>query len=337
MLATALEETPHRRPSIGWLARVRNRLGPDEAPVKGIYFWGGVGRGKTHLMDAFFDAVPLEAKRRMHFHHFMHDIHEKLTLLPPQPDPLEVLADDLAKHVRLLCLDEFIVTDITDAMILHGLLRAFFERAITLVTTSNTPPDALYANGLQRDRFLPAIALLKEHTETYNLDAGTDYRLRALRQADVFFAPLDSRAEAGLAQHFANLGSGHQEAMKTLVVNHRDITARGIAPGVCWFDFDALCDGPRATSDYIEIAREYHTVLVSGVPRLSPARDAAARRFLHLVDEFYDRNVKLILSAATPVEDLYEGTSLAFEFQRLRSRLVEMRSVDYLARPHLAI
>jgi cell division protein ZapE len=239
--------------------------------------------------------------------------------------------------VRLLCLDEFVVTDITDAMILHGLLRAFFARGITLVTTSNIPPDELYRNGLQRERFLPAIGLLQEHAEVFNLDGGTDYRLRALQQAEIYFTPLDEAAEAGLAGHFANLSGGHEEATTSLAINHREIPVRRLAPGVAWFDFAAVCDGPRATADYIEIAREYHTVLISGVPQLTPARDAAARRLLHLVDEFYDRNVKLIVSGATPVENLYQGDALAFEYQRLHSRLTEMQSVAYLARPHLPL
>jgi len=332
-----LRAVPHAPPAKGWLARVRKRLGNDADPVVGVYLWGGVGRGKTHIMDAFFEAAPFPQKRRMHFHHFMHGVHEELARLPPQPDPLVVLADKLATHVRLLCLDEFVVTDITDAMILHGLLRAFFERGITLVTTSNTPPERLYENGLQRDRFLPAIELLQSRTRVFNLDAGTDYRLRALQQAAVFFYPLDSNAEAGMETHFSNMSGGHAEATAALVINHRDIPVRKLAPGIAWFDFSHLCEGPRSTSDYIEIAREHHTVLLSGVPRLTPALDAAARRFLHLVDEFYDRNIKLIVSAEVPLQELYDGSVLAFEYERLRSRMTEMQSLDYLARPHLPV
>lgn len=334
---TRMQHAPSRPARRGWFARMGKRGPGVVPPVKGAYLWGGVGRGKTHLMDAFFERVPFGHKRRVHFHHFMQEVHDQLALLPPQPDPLEVLAYRLAEQFRLLCLDEFVVTDITDAMILHGLLRAFFARGITLVTTSNLPPEALYRDGLQRDRFLPAIQLLQEHTEVFNLDGGTDYRLRALRQANIYFAPLDEDAEAGLARHFSNLSGGHGLAARSLVINHREIPVRRLAPGVAWFDFAAVCDGPRATADYIEIAREYHTVLVSDVPRLTPAREAAARRFLHLVDEFYDRNVKLILSAAVRAEEIYEGEALAFEYQRLHSRLTEMRSAAYLERPHLPI
>lgn len=336
-LMLRLQRGPGPPPRRGWLSRVTRRRNSAAPPVKGAYIWGGVGRGKTHLMDAFFENVPSLRKRRVHFHHFMQEVHDQLTLLPPQPDPLEVVADRLAADTRLLCLDEFVVTDITDAMILHGLLRAFFSRGITLVTTSNTPPAELYRNGLQRERFLPAIDLLQAHTEVFNLDGGTDYRLRALQQADIYFTPLGETADTGLARHFANLGGGHAETTTALVVNHREIPVHRLTPGVVWFDFEAICGGPRATADYIEIAREYHTVLVAGLPQLTPAHDAAARRFLHLVDEFYDRNVKLILAAAVPLERLYQGKALVFEYERLRSRLTEMQSVAYLARPHLPL
>ena len=332
-----MQRSPVRPARRSWLSRMATRRPVTLPPVKGIYLWGGVGRGKTHLMDAFFDRAPFTHKRRVHFHHFMQEVHDQLALLPPQPDPLEVIAGRLAERSRLLCLDEFVVTDITDAMILHGLLRAFFARGITLVTTSNLPPDDLYRDGLQRDRFLAAIRLLHEHTDVFNLDGGTDYRLRALQQADTYFSPLGDAAEAGLERHLANRSGGHDVAAGSLAVNHREIPVRRLAPGVAWFDFAAVCDGPRATADYIEIAREYHTVLVSGVPQLTPAHDAAARRFLHLVDEFYDRNVKLIVSAAVRAEALYLGSTLAFEYERLHSRLTEMRSAAYLARPHLPL
>lgn len=336
-IAAQMVHEPRPAPASHWLSRLTRRLRTRRPPVRGAYLWGGVGRGKTFLMDTFFDEVKLVAKQRMHFHHFMQEMHDRLAGLPPQPDPLEVLADGLADRVRLLCLDEFTVTDITDAMILHGLLRACFARGITLVTTSNTPPDELYANGLQRERFLPAIELLRQNTSVFNLDGGIDYRLRTLKQADVYFSPLNAAADAGMTRLFEDLAAGHEEAVSGLLINHRNIPVRRLGRGVAWFDFAGLCEGPRGTADYIEIAREYHTVLLSGVPVLTPARDAAARRFLHLVDEFYDRNVKLIVSAATPLKRIYEGDALVFEYQRLRSRLTEMQSVDYLARPHLPL
>jgi len=333
----ALKAAPQHPSPKGLLARLGKRFREPPSPVSGLYLWGGVGRGKTHLMDAFFAETQVMRKRRLHFHHFMRDLHRELAALPPQPDPLQVVAQRLADEVRLLCLDEFVVTDITDAMILHGLLKAMFARGITLVTTSNTRPDRLYENGLQRDRFLPAIDLLRAHTREFHLDAGTDYRLRALEQAEVYFTPLDERATQRMQRLFDQLSGGHQEGETTLFINQRQIEAQRLAPGTAWLGFRELCEGPRATADYIEIAREYHTILLSGIPQLTPAHDAAARRFLHLVDELYDRNVKLIASSAVPIEDLYKGKDLAFEYERLRSRLTEMQSKDYLARPHLPL
>lgn len=317
----------------GLLGRLRSRLRgatPAIAPVKGLYLWGGVGRGKTYLMDWFAEALPLPGKRRLHFHHFMRDLHEELAGLPRQPDPLELVAERLCQDLRVLCLDEFVVTDITDATLLHGLLRAFFRRGVTLVTTSNTPPDLLYLNGLQRPLFLPAIALLKEHTEVFELDGGEDYRLRTLREEGVYHHAGEGDAEAHLESTFRRLLGGHHEDPPLLHVNGRDIPARRLGPDLAWFDFAVLCGGPRATADYIEIAREFHTLLLSGVPRLTLGRDAAARRFLHLVDELYDRRVKLILSAEAPLDALYTGQLHDFAHERLISRLVEMQSTSYL-------
>ncbi|MCO5762610.1 MAG: cell division protein ZapE [Chromatiaceae bacterium] len=317
----------------GLLGRLRSRLRgatPAIAPVKGLYLWGGVGRGKTYLMDWFAEALPLPGKRRLHFHHFMRDLHEELAGLPRQPDPLELVAERLCQDLRVLCLDEFVVTDITDATLLHGLLRAFFRRGVTLVTTSNTPPDLLYLNGLQRPLFLPAIALLKEHTEVFELDGGEDYRLRTLREEGVYHHAGEGDAEAHLESTFRRLLGGHHEDPPLLHVNGRDIPARRLGPDLAWFDFAVLCGGPRATADYIEIAREFHTILLSGVPRLTLGQDAAARRFLHLVDELYDRRVKLILSAEAPLDALYTGQLHDFAHERLISRLVEMQSTSYL-------
>ena len=319
---------PARRP--GLLGRLGARFAAPVAPLRGLYLWGGVGRGKTYLMDWFAEDLPLPGKRRVHFHHFMREVHDVMSRLPKQPDPLEVVAERLRAEVRVLCLDEFLVTDITDAMILHGLLRALFARGVTLVTTANTRPDDLYRNGLQRHAFLPAIELLKTHTQVFELDGGVDYRLRTLTQTGVFFLDAEAGPER-LAEHFERLTGGHQVAVSEYAVNGRSFPVRRLGMDVAWFDFAALCETPRAAADYIEIAREFHTVLLSGVPRLGPAREAAARRFLHLVDEFYDQRIKLLISAAAPVEQLYLGGITDFAHERLVSRLVEMRSQEYLA------
>lgn len=295
----------------------------------GLYLWGGVGRGKTFLMDWFFDTLPLAPKRRLHFHHFMRGIHDAMTHLPKQPDPLEVVADQWRREVRLLCLDELVVTDIADAMILHRLLRALFSRGLILVTTSNSHPQDLYRNGLQRALFLPAIDLIERHTRVFELDGGSDYRLRALRKGGVYFDP--KSGEGQLADCFARLTGGHAESAGQISLNGRAFPVRRLGTDVIWFDFDALCGTPRSVSDYIEIAREYHTLLLSGVPVLSPEREAPARRFVHLVDELYDQRVKLVLWAETPVERLYRGGIPQFPHERLLSRLIEMQSSDYLA------
>lgn len=326
-----LLRTPTSRPPQGLIERLKSRFAGTPEPVRGVYLWGGVGRGKTYLMDWFAESLPMPGKQRVHFHHFMRDVHDELAGLPRQPDPLEVLAEQRCRDLRVLCLDEFVVTDITDAMLLYGLLRAFFARGITLVTTSNTPPDRLYRNGLQRQLFLPAIELIQHHTHVFELDGGTDYRLRTLAEAGVYYHAGEGDAEAHLADTFGRLTGGHLEHVDSLHINDRDIPVRRMGGDVVWFDFDVLCGGARATSDYIEIAREFHTVLLSSVPRLTPIQDAAARRFLHLVDELYDRRVKLILSAEVPLGELYGGELHDFAFARLESRLTEMQSTRYLA------
>ena len=317
-------------PSKGFVARLKWLLSPSPGPVQGIYLWGGVGRGKTYLMDWFVEDMPLCGKERAHFHHFMRDVQDELARLPRQPDPLEVLAKRRCRTLRVLCLDELVVTDITDAMLLHGLLRAYFARGVTLVTTSNTAPDALYRNGLQRQLFLPAIDLLKQHTRSFELNGNMDYRLRALRQAGVYFLSAEGDSDARLADCFERLTGGHHEHATSIEVNGRHIPVRRLGTDVIWFDFDTLCGGNRATSDYIEIGREFHTLLLSDVPVLTAARDAAARRFLHLIDELYDRKVKLILSAQAPLEGLYGGELHDFAYPRLLSRLTEMQSAEYL-------
>jgi cell division protein ZapE len=319
--------------------RVKARLvGDRRDAIKGLYMWGGVGRGKTFLMDLFFECLPFPEKMRTHFHRFMHRVHRDLKRFAGQPDPLRLVAEGLAGEARVLCFDEFFVSDIGDAMILGELFAHLFEEGVTLVATSNIPPHALYENGLQRRRFLPAIELIERNTEVMNLDGGTDYRLRLLEQAETYHEPLDRRAEELLAERFATLAPDHAnvESNVDLEIEGRPIRCRRTADDVAWFDFDALCNGPRSQNDYIELARIYHAVLVSDVPIFTTRIEDQARRFISLVDEFYDHNVKLIVSAAAPVETLYRGERLAFEFERTQSRLLEMRSHDYLSRTHRA-
>ena len=305
-------------------------------PVRGLYIYGGVGRGKTYMMDVFFESLPLERKMRTHFHRFMQRVHGELQKLKLQKNPLESVARTIAAEARVLCFDEFFVSDIGDAMILGGLLSHLIDEGVVLVTTSNIEPGSLYANGLQRERFLPAIALLKAHTEIVHLDAGIDYRLRSLQQASVYYSPLGDAADEAMHACFKRLVSDHAstKAGATVEVLGRQIPVRSESDDVIWFDFEDLCGGPRSANDYIEIARLYHTVLVSNTPQMDSESDDMARRFVSLVDEFYDRNVKLIISARVDLLDLYTGRGLAFVFERTRSRLLEMQSEEYLGREH---
>ncbi|VUD60011.1 Cell division protein ZapE [Thalassocella blandensis] len=307
-------------------------------PLMGLYFWGGVGRGKTYLMDAFFESLPIKEKQRTHFHRFMRRVHQELKLLKNQKDTLDIVADKLASEAKVLCFDEFFVSDITDAMILANLLQALFDRGVTLVATSNIIPDHLYKDGLQRARFLPAIALLKQYTEVVNVDGGVDYRLRTLEQAELFYSPLDQQAQASLTQLFSSLvpDTSKVESDKALDIEGREICALKVGEGVAWFEFRELCDGPRSQNDYIELAREFNTILVANVPALGERNDDQAKRFIYLVDEFYDRNVKLIISAEKDIPSLYGQGKASFEFQRTVSRLLEMQSQEYLARAHKA-
>ena len=303
-------------------------------PEKGLYLWGGVGRGKTWLMDLFFHGLPLEAKRRRHFHRFMYEVHAQLKQLANQESPLERVADSIAQETRVLCFDEFFVSDIADAMILGTLLKALFQRGVSLVATSNVPPKDLYREGLQRQRFLPAIKLLEDHTQVLNVDGGTDYRLRQLTQAGTYIDSSEPQADARLDALFAELADSSTCTGGTVEIEGRPIPVLKESENVIWFEFEALCEGPRSQNDYIEIAREYQSVIVSHVPRLTATRENAARRFIALVDELYDRHVNLIVSAAAPPAELYEGERLTFEFQRTVSRLTEMQSEEYLASEH---
>jgi cell division protein ZapE len=303
---------------------------------RGVYMFGGVGRGKSFLMDCFFQAVPVVRKTRLHFHEFMREVHRELAELQGTVNPLDELGARMAKRYRLICFDEFHVADITDAMILHRLLDALFDNGVGFVTTSNFRPDDLYPNGLHRDRILPAIALLNEKLEVINVDNGTDYRRRTMEQVKLYHSPLGEQADAEMNEAFSRLAESHDED-PVLHIEHREIRARRKAGGAVWFDFKTLCGGPRSQNDYLEIATQFHTVLLSDVPRMSARLASEARRFTWLVDVLYDRRVKLILSAAVPPEALYTEGPLAHEFPRTVSRLNEMQSAEFLALEHRTV
>ena len=313
-------------------SRLRKLLVNPELP-RGVWFWGGVGRGKSFLMDCFFAAVPYQRKRRVHFHAFMREIHESLRAHCNQSDPLAQVAARIARETRLMCFDEFHVSDIADAMMLGRLMQALFDAGVVFCITSNYPPDGLYPNGLQRELFLPTIDLLRRQLDVIEIDAGIDYRLRALEQAQVFIANDDAAAEAVIAQTFSKIsgGPGHTQPVdvlgRRLPVVHR-------APGVIWFDFATLCGGPRSQNDYLWLANRHHTLFLSKVPRMGADMASEARRFTWLVDVLYDHRVKLIIGAACPAEELYTQGVQAGEFKRTVSRLIEMRSLEYLASPH---
>ena len=297
---------------------------------RGVYMFGGVGRGKSFLMDCFFNAVPLARKTRLHFHEFMREVHRELADLHGTVDPLQVLGQRISRRYRLICFDEFHVADITDAMILHRLLEALFANRVSIVTTSNFHPDGLYPNGLHRDRILPAIELLKAQLEVISVDNGCDYRQLTLEQVDLYHTPLGDAADAAMSDAFARLAEAKDESA-LLHIEHRELQARRRAGGVVWFDFKQLCGGPRSQNDYLELATQFHTLMLSGVPQMSPRNASEARRFTWLVDVLYDRRVKLILSAETAPEALYTEGPLAHEFPRTVSRLHEMQSAEYLA------
>ena len=304
---------------------------------KGVYMYGGVGRGKSFLMDCFFNAVPIRRKTRLHFHEFMREVHRELAALQGTVNPLDELGRRMAAKFKLICFDEFHVADITDAMILHRLLVALFDNGVGFVTTSNFQPDDLYPGGLHRDRILPAIALLNARMEVVNVDNGTDYRRRTLEQVELYHTPLGPAADAAMDDAFNRLAANARDDDPVLHIEARQITARRRAGGVVWFDFRTLCGGPRSQNDYLEIASQFHTVLLSDVPHMPVRMASEARRFTWLVDVLYDRRVKLILSAAVEPEGLYTEGPLVHEFPRTVSRLAEMQSLEYLAEPHRTV
>lgn len=319
--------------ALRWLGKLRKS---GEPAVRGLYLWGGVGRGKTWLMDMFFHSLPFPGKRRRHFHRFMHDVHGELKSLNKIEAPLEEVAERLAQEMRVLCFDELFVSDIADAMILGNLFDALSRRNVTLVATSNVPPRDLYKNGLQRQRFIPAIELLEKQTRVLAVDGATDYRLRQLTHAGTYLSSGAADTPQRLAALFRELADGTEEGIDSIEIEGRRIPVVRASENVIWFEFAALCEGPRSPADYIEIAREYQSVLLSGVPLFDETRDNAARRFIALVDELYDRNVNLIVSAAAAPRELYRSDRLQQEFHRTTSRLIEMQSEEYLAREHRA-
>lgn len=307
---------------------------PSRRAPHGIYLHGAVGRGKTMLMDLFVESLPQAMAHRLHFHRFMLDVHARLRSLGDRHDPLREVAAQIAQRARVLCLDEFHVDDIGDAMILDGLLRGLFQRGVTLVATSNTAPQALYRDGLQRARFLPAIDAIERHCHVLELASPHDWRLRVLTRAPVYLSPSGADTERALARLFAELAQGPVQQGGELIVDDRAIPVRCACAQAAWFDFEALCEGPRGAADYIELARAYPAILVSRVPQFTPDSENAALRFVQMVDEFYDRRVKLALSAAVPAIELYDGRRLRAEFARTTSRLIEMQSTAYLAQAH---
>jgi cell division protein ZapE len=333
-LRTRLIARQHARASLG--GRLLRAIGRRTVPAaeRGLYLWGPVGRGKTWLMDLFFQSLPFPQRRRRHFHRFMHDVHAELKSLQEVAAPLETVAERLAAQVQVLCFDELFVTDIADAMILGGLFDGLFRRGVTLVATSNVPPGDLYRDGLQRQRFLPAIELIERHVEVVAVGGDRDYRLRQLTQAGTYLPSADSNTTGRLRTLFAALSNHADASDGTVEIEGRAISVVRQSEGAVWFEFDTLCGGPRSQDDYIEIARNYQSVVVSNVPVLDALHENEARRFIALIDELYDRCVKLVISAAAPPAQLYRGERLLLEFQRTASRLTEMQSEEYLAREH---
>ena len=317
-------------------ARYRNWFArPDQTTVRGLYLWGGVGTGKTLLMDLFHQSLPARSAQRIHFHRFMQSVHDEKNRVKDQPDPLGIVVEKWVSQWRVLCLDEFSVTDITDAMIMSGLLRHLFRRGMVLVTTSNTRPQNLYSGGLQRERFLPAIALLENNVDSVEVDNDNDYRMAHLRDEAIFHIHSGDETTSKLRHCFSVL-TGNPSKGKSITINDRMVEVCAVESGVIWFEFAGLCQTHRSKQDFIQIARQYHTVILSNIPQLTAAMDDAARRLIELIDELYDRNVNLIASSARLPNRIYVGKRLAEPFKRTASRLIEMSSDDYLSRPHLS-
>jgi len=333
------EQEPAAQQSGGLMAKFSKLLGkrdaPSREPVRGLYMWGGVGRGKTWLMDLFYHSLPGERKQRLHFHRFMLRVHEELTTLQGQSDPLEIVADRFKAQTDVLCFDEFFVSDITDAMLLGGLMKALFARGITLVATSNIPPDELYRNGLQRARFLPAIEAIKQFCDVMNVDAGIDYRLRTLTQAHLWLSPLGEETAQQMDKLWLALAGAPRSHAPELEINHRPLATLGVENQTLAVSFATLCVDARSQHDYIALSRLFHTVMLFEVPVMTKLMENEARRFIALVDEFYERHVKLVVSAAAPLHEIYQGERVKFEFQRCLSRLQEMQSEEYLKREHM--
>ena len=324
--------TPVVKPS-RWQKLLGKKEEKPELP-KGLYFWGGVGRGKTYLMDTFFDALPTDKKMRVHFHRFMYRVHDELKLLDHVSDPLELIADKFSKEAVIICFDEFFVSNVSDAMILGDLFTMLFNRGITLVATSNIEPSGLYKDGLHRDRFLPAIAEVENHTTVMNIDSGIDYRLRVLQQAELYESPITKANHHWLANRFVSLSNNQKISNEPITINGREIPINARTADILFCDFRHLCMAPRSAADFIELAKRFSTVLVDSVPALDDQMRDPTRRFIYLVDEFYDRRVKLLVRAEQSILELYQGKKLAFEIERTRSRLLEMQSEDYLRMDH---
>jgi len=329
VLYDELLSTPQIKPS--WWRKV---LKKQQQAVCGLYFWGGVGRGKTFMMDCFYEVLPIENKRRIHFHRFMLEIHQQLRDLPKTPNPLPIVAKLISNDVRVLCLDEFHVHDITDAMLLTGLFKSLFENGVTLFATSNVKINDLYKNGLQRDLFLPTIKYLKSNTLEFELLASEDFRLLQLEKSGTYH--IEGDLDNIMTEHFFSLAaSSATSSSEELIINHRVMNTKAISNDVVWFEFNSICMQAHAAPDYLEIAQTFHTVLISNVPVLTESEDDAAKRFIHLIDALYDHKVKLIISASVLPFELYTGKRLKFAFERTISRLTEMASNKYLAMPHI--
>lgn len=301
---------------------------------QGIYLWGGVGAGKTYLMDLFYQHLPIKRKLRIHFHHFMQEVHESLAQLQGTPDPLRIIARHFSMRTRILCFDEFVVNDIADAMLLGRLFHFLFERNVILFATSNRIPDDLYWEGLQRELFLPAIQLIKMHCDVIQLSSAQDYRWRALQQAGVYFTPLNEATNQSMQQYFDRYAHGSGKMGIPLIINQRPIATLSIGKSIVWFDFLSLCSPPRSQMDYLAIAQQFPVILISNVPIIAPDDEATACYWIELIDIFYDNNIVLILSASAPLKDLYPSGKKQFEFERTLSRLIEMQSVEYLQKNH---